>query len=60
MVFSIGSNTKTFTAVTILRLQEKGLLNINDTIGKWLQNIPYVSGKITIKQLSLRPILIRL
>lgn len=51
MVLPIGSNTKTFTASTILLLQEKGLLNINDTIGKWLQNIPNVNGQITIKQL---------
>jgi D-alanyl-D-alanine carboxypeptidase len=51
MLFSIGSNTKTFTAVTILKLQERNLLNINDTIGKWFKSIPYINGKITIKQL---------
>jgi D-alanyl-D-alanine carboxypeptidase len=51
MLFSIGSNTKTFTATAILKLQEKNLLNINDTIGKWFVNTPYINGKITIKQL---------
>lgn len=51
MLFSIGSNTKTFTAVTILKLQEKNLLNITDTIGKWFINNPYINGKITVKQL---------
>jgi D-alanyl-D-alanine carboxypeptidase len=51
MLFSIGSNTKTFTAAAILKLQEKGLLHINDTIGKWFKNIKYIDGKITIRQL---------
>jgi len=50
MIFPIGSNTKTFTAAVILKLQEQGKLNIHDTIGKWIQ-MPNVSGKITIYQL---------
>ncbi len=51
MYFPIGSNTKTFTAAIILKLQENGQLSINDTIGKWLINIPNVNGQITVKQL---------
>ncbi len=50
MLFSIGSNTKTFTAATILKLQEQGKLHINDTIGRWFIH-PFINKKITIKQL---------
>ncbi|MBN8701684.1 MAG: serine hydrolase [Bacteroidetes bacterium] len=51
MLFPIGSNTKTYTAVMILKLQELGLLSINDTIGTWFPGNPNIPGKITIKQL---------
>ncbi len=51
MIFTIGSNTKTYVAALMMKLHEKGLLNISDTIGKWIVNKPYVDGKITIKQL---------
>jgi D-alanyl-D-alanine carboxypeptidase len=51
MYLPIGSNTKTFTSAIILKLQENGLLSINDTIGTWIQNQPNISGQITIKQL---------
>ncbi len=51
MSFTIGSNTKTYIATLMLKLQEKGILNISDTIGKWIVNKPYTNGKVTIKQL---------
>ena len=51
MIFNIGSNTKTYTAASILLLEEKGLLKIDDTIGTWIQNQLNISGKITIRQL---------
>lgn len=51
MFLPIGSNTKTFTAAMILKLQENGQLSLDDTIGKWLQNITNVSGQITVRQL---------
>lgn len=51
MIFTIGSNTKTYIATLILKLQEKGLLNISDTIGKWIIDKPFTNGKVTIKQL---------
>lgn len=47
----IGSNTKTFTAAILLQLQEEGKLDIDDSIGTWLQNIPNVDGKITIREM---------
>jgi CubicO group peptidase (beta-lactamase class C family) len=39
-VFEIGSLTKQFTAAAVLMLQEKGLLNIQDTIDKYIENYP--------------------
>lgn len=47
----IGSNTKTFTAAILLQLQEEGKLDLDDSIGKWIQNVPNVNGQITIRQM---------
>jgi len=53
--FIIGSNSKAFTALIILRLQEKRLLNVNDPVVKHLSWFEYknkeVSNKVTIKNL---------
>lgn len=52
MRFGIGSITKTVVAATIMKLQEKGLLDIGDPIGDHLTlESPYVSDSITIFQL---------
>lgn len=53
--FRVASISKTFTAAAIMRLHQDGLLNIEDTMGKYIVNnpaydIPYRS-QITIKQL---------
>lgn len=48
--FLIGSITKQFTAVAIMQLQEKGLLNVNDTIGKYISGFSH-GNSITIHQL---------
>ena len=50
MYLGIGSNTKTFTAVLMLKLQEQGKLDLDDTIGQWIQH-PNIPGSITIRQL---------
>ncbi|AXT20052.1 class A beta-lactamase-related serine hydrolase [Flavobacteriaceae bacterium AU392] len=53
--FIIGSTSKSFTALMILRLQEKGLLSIHDPVVKYLSWFEYknkeVSDKVTIKNL---------
>jgi D-alanyl-D-alanine carboxypeptidase len=38
-LFLIGSTTKAFTGVTLLKLQERGQLSLEDTVGKWLPDI---------------------
>jgi len=47
--FPIASITKMFTATAILQLKEKGKLQINDPVIKYLQGFPYPA--ITIKHL---------
>ena len=49
-VFDIASCTKVFTAVSILQLQEKGKLSIDDTIDKYFPEYQYGS-QITIYNL---------
>lgn len=49
-VFRIASLSKSFTAVAILQLQEKGLLSIHDTIDKYLPDYP-LGDKISIHHL---------
>jgi CubicO group peptidase (beta-lactamase class C family) len=50
-VFRIASLTKQFTGVAILQLHEKGLLNIDDDIKKYIPDFPSTE-KITIAHLA--------
>jgi len=50
-VFEIGSMTKQFTAISILMLVEKGKLNLNDEITKFIPDYPTNGHKITIHHL---------
>ncbi|MFH7028713.1 MAG: serine hydrolase domain-containing protein [Heteroscytonema crispum UTEX LB 1556] len=51
-IFRLGSITKQFTAMAIVQLQEKGLLNVNDPIIKYIPDYPPETGKqITIHHL---------
>ena len=47
--FPIASITKTFTATAMLQLQQKGKLNINEPVQKYLPDFPYPN--INVKQL---------
>lgn len=52
LAFEIASNTKTFVAALIMKLEEEGKLSIKDSIGKWLpRKYPNVDGAITIEQM---------
>src|SRR5215475_1818203 len=46
--FRLGSITNQFTAASILLLQERGKLNIDDPISKYLPDAPAAWSKITI------------
>ncbi len=50
-IFTTGSLTKQFTATAILKLQEEGKLLINDSISKFLEEVPKDKQNITIHQL---------
>jgi CubicO group peptidase (beta-lactamase class C family) len=51
--FNLGSITKTFTAVSILQLAERGVLSLDDPLARFLPEVPDAasSKKITIRQL---------
>ena len=46
--FRLGSITKQFTAVSILFLQERGKLNIDDPVSKYMPDAPAAWSKITV------------
>lgn len=51
MRFGIGSNTKLFIAITLAKLQEQGVLTLNDHLYQWLTTFPNIDSTITIRQL---------
>lgn len=48
-LFRIGSITKSFTAIGILQLEEKGLLHVDDSIRKVLPELPPFADAVTIR-----------
>lgn len=50
-IVQVGSNTKDFTAVAILQLQEAGRLSLGDSIAQYLGAVPADKRAITIRQL---------
>jgi D-alanyl-D-alanine carboxypeptidase len=49
-ILRIGSVTKTFTAVIVLKLVEEGRLNLDDFIAKWFPDFPNAE-QISVRQL---------
>ncbi len=49
--YLIGSVTKTITSACILQLAAEGALNLDDSLHRWLDTLPYISPNITIRQL---------
>ncbi len=49
--FRLGSITKQFTAAAIMLLQERGLLNVQDSVCKYVENCPAVWQPVTIHNL---------
>jgi D-alanyl-D-alanine carboxypeptidase len=49
-ILRVGSVTKTFTAVIILKLVEEGNLSLDDTLSRWYPDFPNAE-RITIRQL---------
>ena len=50
-LMGIASITKSFVAVTFLRLQEQNVLDLDDSIGQYLPAYPNISGAATVRQL---------
>jgi D-alanyl-D-alanine carboxypeptidase len=51
MLFDIASVHKNLEASLALTLVERGLIALDDPLGKWLPPPPHVDGRITIRQL---------
>lgn len=49
--FHIGSITKEFSAVALVKLQEQGKLKLDDKVSKFIPELPHWSSDITIKNL---------
>src|SRR5581483_7131706 len=48
--YPIGSNTKQFTAASILMLQDEGKLHVDDPLAKYLPDIPH-ARRVTLRNL---------
>jgi CubicO group peptidase (beta-lactamase class C family) len=51
MRFGIGSNTKLFIATVMVKLQEQGVLSLDDHLYQWLPSYPNIDSTATIRQL---------
>ncbi len=49
--FDIASVSKQFTATAILMLQREGLLSVSDTIGTYVDGLPWWGAEVTLDQL---------
>ena len=51
MLFGIGSNTKLFTGVLLLKLAENNLIQLDDSLHQYIPTVNNVDSNITIRQL---------
>lgn len=51
MLIGIGSNTKTFVSVCVLKLVQSGQLSLDDTLGMLAPGYPNVNPSITLRQI---------
>jgi D-alanyl-D-alanine carboxypeptidase len=51
MEFGLGSNTKLFTGVLLLKLAEQQLIHLDDSLHQYLPTFNHVDSNITIRQL---------
>lgn len=49
-MFRVGSTTKMFTAASILRLYERGLLSLDQSIDRWFPELPWAKS-VTVGEL---------
>lgn len=50
--FGVASGSKTFTAIILLRLAERGLLTLDAPVRQWLgEDLPLVAPEVTLEQL---------
>lgn len=52
-IFEAGSVSKQFTAASVLLLEARGLLSLDDPIQKWFPEIPEYAAPITLRHLML-------
>jgi len=50
-VFDVGSVSKQFTAMSILLLQQEGKLNIDESVRKYIPELPAYADQITLRHL---------
>ena len=48
-LYQIASTTKTFTAAAILKLVEEGKLSLDDSVAKWLPEVPAAWSGVTVR-----------
>jgi D-alanyl-D-alanine carboxypeptidase len=51
MEFGIGSNTKLFTAVALLKLAERNIISLEDSLHEWLPAFANIDSNITLRQI---------
>lgn len=48
-VYQIASTTKTFTATAVMKLAEEGKLSLEDSVTKWLPELPAAWSGVTVR-----------